>query len=80
MHDAPSRRETTLARMSLADYMAASENYEGFCTTCQEVTNSGVEPDARRYECESCGNRTVYGIEEALVMGAFQIVEDGEGG
>jgi hypothetical protein len=54
--------------LSLAEYQAASANYEGFCTTCKEITNSNVEPDARRYECESCGERTVYGIEEALLM------------
>ncbi len=64
--------------LSTAEYLAASENYEGFCTVCREITNSGVEPDARRYECESCGERAVYGIEEALLMGAFEIADDGE--
>jgi hypothetical protein len=54
--------------LSMSDYQAASANYEGFCTNCKEITNSNVEPDARRYECECCGERTVYGIEEALLM------------
>lgn len=30
---------------------------------------SGVEPDARRYECEGCGRPRVYGLEELLMMG-----------
>ena len=65
-------------QLSVAECHRASGSYEGFCTNCREITNSGVEPDARRYECESCGGRTVYGIEEALLMGAIEIAADGE--
>lgn len=35
----------------------------GFCIACGQDAE-GVEPDARRYECESCGSRSVYGAEE----------------
>lgn len=38
----------------------------GFCIKCGEETE-GVEPDARKYECESCGERGVYGAEELLM-------------
>lgn len=38
----------------------------GFCLACGAEA-SGVEPDARRYECESCGERQVYGVEELLI-------------
>lgn len=48
--------------------MALSENYEGFCLACGK-TQSCVEPDARRYECESCGAHKVYGAEELVMMG-----------
>jgi hypothetical protein len=44
----------------------------GFCLACGEEA-SGCEPDARRYECESCGERKVYGIEELVVMGLVKI-------
>jgi hypothetical protein len=27
----------------------------------------GVEPDAREYECEACGEREVYGAQELLM-------------
>ena len=40
----------------------------GFCTECGEE-QGGVEPDARRYICESCGMPAVYGAEELLVGG-----------
>lgn len=45
---------------------------EGFCLACGE-TQSGVEPDARRYECESCGAAKVYGMQELLMMGLVEI-------
>jgi DNA-directed RNA polymerase subunit RPC12/RpoP len=44
-----------------------SGEYVGFCVKCGEEA-SGVEPDARKYECESCGERGVYGAEELLIM------------
>jgi hypothetical protein len=46
----------------------------GFCLACGEPA-SGVEPDARCYKCESCGEREVYGAEEIVMMG---LVTDGE--
>lgn len=65
-------------QIPLALYHRASESYEGFCIGCREITSSNVEPDARRYACESCGEHAVYGIEEALLMGAIEIAADGK--
>jgi len=39
----------------------------GFCLACGEQAYN-VEPDARRYTCESCGKAQVYGAEELLLM------------
>lgn len=39
----------------------------GFCVQCGEDAE-GVEPDARSYECEACGEPGVYGAEELLIM------------
>lgn len=39
----------------------------GFCLSCGEEAE-GCEPDARRYECEHCGERKVYGADEILFM------------
>ena len=38
----------------------------GFCTACG-ATAYGVEPDARKYKCEECGEHKVYGAEELLI-------------
>ncbi|HMH98988.1 MAG TPA: hypothetical protein VK577_20830 [Bradyrhizobium sp.] len=38
----------------------------GFCMACGAEAG-GVEPDARGYECEACGEPQVYGAEELLM-------------
>jgi hypothetical protein len=38
----------------------------GFCIQCGAEAE-GVEPDARKYKCESCGAKAVYGAEELLI-------------
>jgi len=57
--------------VTLDRVMDAVERYHtsldnpGFCVECGEEAD-GVEPDARRYECESCGLPGVYGAEDLL--------------
>jgi anaerobic ribonucleoside-triphosphate reductase len=38
----------------------------GFCVYCGAEVD-GVEPDAERYECDSCERRGVYGAEQILL-------------
>jgi len=38
----------------------------GFCRKCG-AENDGCEPDARKYPCEVCGERAVYGAEEYMM-------------
>jgi hypothetical protein len=44
----------------------------GFCVACGQEAY-GVEPDARRYRCESCDSDTVYGLEQLILMGIAKI-------
>lgn len=44
-----------------------SDEHMGFCIACGDEAY-GVEPDARRYVCESCDAKAVYGAEELLLM------------
>ena len=39
----------------------------GFCLACGNEQD-GCEPDARKYECDDCGERQVYGAEEIMMM------------
>jgi hypothetical protein len=42
----------------------------GICLACGNEQD-GCEPDARKYECEACGERQVYGAEKLLMMEAW---------
>ena len=46
--------------------MVERDEMEGICLTCG-LDAYNVEPDARRYPCEACGDRRVYGAEELLM-------------
>ena len=61
--------------ISEADYAELSENYGGFCIECGNPAD-GVEPDARRYRCESCGANAVFGAEELLIRGVIRFTEE----
>jgi len=56
------------------EYLEAVRNMEGYCTACEAFTREMCEPDAREYDCPDCGENTVYGAEEALIMGLFEFV------
>ena len=49
-----------------------SDGTMGVCLDCGEEAY-GVEPDACGYVCESCGAARVFGMEEAVIMGAVDI-------
>jgi hypothetical protein len=53
--------------MTSSEYADEHENNTGFCLACGETADS-VEPDARAYPCESCGQRKVFGLEELMLM------------
>lgn len=58
-----------MPKVTLDQIMEAAESgeYMGFCLACGAEAY-GVEPDARRYECDECGKEKVYGAEELLMM------------
>lgn len=67
-YDTATLNEGTLAE--LLDRVVAlctADDMDGICLSCLEDAY-GVEPDAERYACESCGARTVYGAETLLLM------------
>jgi hypothetical protein len=39
----------------------------GFCLSCG-CEHDGIEPDARGYECEACGEPAVHGADELLLF------------
>lgn len=59
-------------RLSEEDYMLYDDCLYGICITCHGVHDC-CEPDARKYLCEQCGTKTVYGTSELLIMGELEI-------
>ena len=55
-------------KVSIDDIVSATaaDDCLGYCMYCGEQAYR-VEPDARRYRCESCGSFAVYGAEELLL-------------
>jgi hypothetical protein len=58
--------------LSQASYLAIAGDGTGFCLACGSEA-SEVEPDAKRYTCEACGQPKVFGLEELLMMGLLRI-------
>ena len=58
--------------MDIEEFQERTGEYEGLCKACGSV-RYGVEPDARRYLCETCGERKVFGLEELVLMGDLEI-------
>jgi hypothetical protein len=58
-----------MAKIHLQDVIDVVESGEmyGFCIACGRMAD-GVEPDARRYDCDYCEKPKVYGAEELLFM------------
>jgi hypothetical protein len=53
---------------TLEEIEEAKELQCGYCLSCGAMRGN-CEPDARRYPCEECGKRAVYGAEELILMG-----------
>lgn len=62
------KEERTVPKLDLDKVIAACESGDniGFCIACGEEAH-GVEPDMRRGECESCGEKKVFGAEELVI-------------
>lgn len=56
-------------------FHALDSDMGGWCLACGNEAY-GVEPDARKYPCESCGEKAVYGAQEALIMGRVHFDEE----
>jgi len=43
------------------------DDYTGICLACGSEQGN-CEPDARRYTCEDCGEKRVFGAEELMFL------------
>jgi len=66
-----------MIKLTEQDFHDARDEYMGKCLKCG-ADAYGVEPDARKYKCEVCNTRAVYGIEELFLMGKIDIAENAQ--
>jgi Zn finger protein HypA/HybF involved in hydrogenase expression len=58
---------------TLAELHEMSQERQGGCRRCGAIRDC-CEPDAREYECEVCGSRSVYGADELVLIGEVKDV------
>ena len=58
-----------MIKLNLARVLKAaqSDQFAGWCTKCGAKAY-GVDPDARKDECQKCQAKAVYGAEELVLM------------
>lgn len=61
-------------KMTEDAFRELTNDYQGICLNCGEYRDA-CEPDARKYPCDGCKKRRVYGAEELLLMGKIEIVD-----
>lgn len=69
---------STPFKATYADASGMEMTDHGACIACGEQAD-GVEPDAEKYECESCGAKAVYGLPELALMGLLELTTDFDG-
>lgn len=59
-----------------SEYWQLSNAYAGLCLSCGELDECArIEPDARACRCNACGDRELYGLEQAMLMGLVEVTE-----
>jgi hypothetical protein len=58
------------------EYLEAVDSNLGWCTECEEFTNDFAEPDAENCKCDFCGQMTVMGAEQALILCEISFSEE----
>lgn len=62
------RPQSSGRTITIAKYRSMSRNMTGLCMRCSKLQHN-TEPDARRYPCDKCHKRTVYGPDSLLEIG-----------
>lgn len=66
----------TITEEEATHLMFGTTGHPGYCKRCNEIDEfASVEPDARKYECPCCGEKELYGFEEAFMSGFIHITK-----
>jgi len=67
-----------MTKISEDRFVQATNDHEGWCSTCEDFTHECAEPDAQDYRCPVCREWTVMGAEMALLSGEITF-DDNQG-
>lgn len=60
-------------RVTEDTYHMLDDESLGVCRECL-TPMCECEPDARKYKCDGCGAKAVYGVQELMLMGEITLV------
>ena len=69
------KKKVSVQQISMEELEQMNEQSMGYCPLCREWTTGRCEPDARKYPCEKCGEKSVYGAEDAVMYGFLEVTE-----
>ena len=61
-------KDGTVVTVAEGDISGMGYAQLGICRACG-AEHDPVEPDARKYPCEECEEKEVYGAQELMIMG-----------
>jgi hypothetical protein len=69
-------KNSVLGKVKITEsiYHSLDSESAGICLHCG-IVETGIEPDARGYECSECEQKKVYGTQELILMGWIEIVD-----
>jgi Zn finger protein HypA/HybF involved in hydrogenase expression len=65
-----------MLKMTEDEYTEACDDNLGLCTKCWEIADMFCEPDAKKYKCPNCDAMAVQGMENALIVGNIEFVDE----
>lgn len=63
-------------KLTEEQYEEAVENDAGYCTECQDLRGSDVDPETDGDECPECHNDTLIGLDQALSRSEIEIEDE----
>jgi hypothetical protein len=60
------------------EYHQHRGDYDGLCLSCRAWTYGDTDPDTEGGVCDNCGESSVCGTEQALILGELDITSDEE--
>jgi len=73
------KKKPAYKRIKLTEdtYRMLDSDSMGVCRACL-TPMCECEPDAKKYKCDGCGEKAVYGAQELMMLGALFLVDTPE--